>query len=414
MESRHHDAPSPPPPAPDQGRILDRKKSPRGLPNSFSSNLGSSRRQSPLNKACTTPRTASGATATSSPAAAAAAAAAGNTPSSGVKAIVDWLEKTRGSGEGARKKSSVSSGSGSGSGSGSTAARKWRHIGTGAEGDDEPSSPVVPTTPTTPLVPVVLAEEYSLTLLKHKQYLNNRPLGRCLDDGPAGPVGGSGRTEGSKTTVFVHRPVKKKKQDNETELGRIGDEPGTKDSAVRVPDEMQEIYNARSEQRQRQSQPTGGEAGCDPPETVRRDLAEVRAYWQSVCATMYISDWELDNASSSSAPTSTSSSFSSRIDLMERMTNAAGSPRQTFSDEVGIAPLMASSSPTPTSGGYSRHHPRQETTAAASTRRRASGQSTGSSRTPPRRPRRRLTTEEKLSEIDEFLHSQGGGEKRRF
>ncbi|AEO62392.1 uncharacterized protein THITE_2083919 [Thermothielavioides terrestris NRRL 8126] len=141
----------------DSDRILDRKIERQALPGSFSSNIGR-KPPSPENKASVR----------------------------SVRAMVRLFEQSARSSDSAKpqasrpSQASDTSGRAGGGSDGSEGCRAHH------DNDNKDHEPVVRHTEPS-MFPAALAfgcqvEEYSLTLLKHKSYFNNRPLARCLDD----------------------------------------------------------------------------------------------------------------------------------------------------------------------------------------------------------------------------------------
>lgn len=228
---------------------MNRKIERRGIPGSFSANLGR-RTSSPReidNRDATMQRNG------------------GNTS---VKAIVAWLESS--SKDGAHSPTSISSDSRSKS---SLAASTLSRTAAAAV-----TTPVK-TQPSLPMAPDV--EEYSLTLLKYQEYYTERPLGRCLD-------------KKSETTVFSVKPVngdqspdanspqsrvKKVPGDQVTlnekdlESGKPGLNTSTRSSTSYKDDENRQQKNRLPSQ---------------------RDSEEVKAFWAAVRSYLWISNGELE------------------------------------------------------------------------------------------------------------------------
>jgi hypothetical protein len=137
------------PASPASDRILDRKIESRALSSGFSSNLG---RKAPAGDK----------------------AGAGK----GVKAIVDWLEKTSTSGPENPELKTPDARNKAGKVDGFSPSPDTTR--SGLPQTTRPEAAIA--SPFSPNTPPTHPEEYSLTLLGYKSYFNNRPLARCLDD----------------------------------------------------------------------------------------------------------------------------------------------------------------------------------------------------------------------------------------
>lgn len=217
--------------------IINRKKECRGIPGSFSANLG--RRVSPS-------QTADGADATA--------------PKS-VKAIVAWLESSK---DEAKSVQSITSDSQSKSSLVNTTI---------------PKATFTIHSQSVAMAPDV--EEYSLTLLKYRQYFTESPLGRCLD----------------KDIVKAATSVR-----------RIHDDPAAHSPApVERDHEATEDGKSRSEEQvdgQRSSIESGTKSSTpkarhEQPGDVHRiirDPEEVSEFWGAVRSYLWIPDEELEEA----------------------------------------------------------------------------------------------------------------------
>ncbi|KAK3309053.1 uncharacterized protein B0T15DRAFT_127868 [Chaetomium strumarium] len=136
-------------------------------------------------------------------------------------------------------------------------------------------------------------EEYSLTLLKHKSYFNNRPLARCLDDTQQnGGITKIQRVRSRKE--FVRRPATQQKEDEASKNAQI--ERETKDSIStardRIPSPVEQLDDLMS-----QLLTWRGLCGSSTPNSAprrdRRHPTEIESFWSNVRRQLWVDDDEI-------------------------------------------------------------------------------------------------------------------------
>lgn len=123
-------------------------------------------------------------------------------------------------------------------------------------------------------------EEYSLTLLKHKSYFNNRPLGRCLDD--------DGPEKGTETRVQRVRSKKETESNNQDKKIKDSVPPGNAQTASPV----QQLDALMSElltwQRTSESTKPGLDQWWES-----RDRDDIEGFWKDVRTQLWVDDEEI-------------------------------------------------------------------------------------------------------------------------
>ncbi|SPQ22132.1 247b1061-932e-4f66-a1f4-323c766dce27 [Thermothielavioides terrestris] len=428
----------------DSDRILDRKIERQALPGSFSSNIGR-KPPSPENKASVR----------------------------SVRAMVRLFEQSARSSDSAKpqasrpSQASDTSGRAGGGSDGSEGCRAHH------DNDNKDHEPVVRHTEPS-MFPAALAfgcqvEEYSLTLLKHKSYFNNRPLARCLDDFCAKEKDSKPeRVRAARDQANEPAVEKKRGNANGGKEGQAdqGTCPITPPNRNQTSSPIQQLDSLRSGLLSWQ-----GESERDTPgpghKWTERDPREVDRFWCKNCPA-----WDepppaafprLNISAPSEVPIGDLLSEGSSGPWMHPPTWRSPFPLSSSSPPPPVPPLPAlpppsvssASATTTTTNHYRRHvrhrhqphsskastsisisthsvaatdsrssdasgsaqsmHSRERThktsTSSTATRSSRSGSSADLSahrhhHYPPRTaPRRRLTAEEKLSEIDAFLSS---------
>ncbi|KAK4241340.1 hypothetical protein C8A03DRAFT_12424 [Achaetomium macrosporum] len=136
-------------------------------------------------------------------------------------------------------------------------------------------------------------EEYSLTLLKHKSYFNNRPLARCLDDSQEN--GGITKIQRVRSRKEMDR--RPAAQQNGKETTKIVQVEGEKKDSIpparnRIPSPVEQLDDLMS-------QLLTWRAKCGystPKSSPRRDKlepTEIESFWSNVRAQLWINDDEI-------------------------------------------------------------------------------------------------------------------------
>lgn len=316
--------------------VINRKREHRGLPRSFSSNLGQPRISPRSHQEREgTPRSNAGS----------------------VKAIVAWLEASK----------STNTDSPSAVSGDAESMRSKLSIATSSPSLATESSQL--SLPTSPDV-----EEYSLTLLKYRQYFTETPLGRCLD---------SPSTTNSQTVVVGFA------DDSSQKLSPSDTSPSDKQltprNAQTQPLSQDRRQNgserARRELKNRRAHHSSqNNRSGHNEQLVRRDPREVEAFWKQVRSYLWIPEEELEDMDGSNIPSETTTH---PVDVC---TTKLASPGQTNSlDEANTSKSQLSP------------HRKVHSETVISSRKRI-----------PYPRRRFLSTEEKMSEIDAFLDEDSG------
>ncbi|KAL2017640.1 hypothetical protein VTK56DRAFT_1908 [Thermocarpiscus australiensis] len=159
----------------------------------------------------------------------------------------------------------------------------------------KPGCRVFTAPPALPSASVCLpVEDYSLTLLKHKSYFNNRPLARCLDDyhkeEEEDKASEQVRTDKKNSNNSANRNQKNK--EDEQEGRNMATLPYKKKDTLspiqRLDDLMKELLTWQ--------QASGPETLTTYSEQERRNPAKVEAFWGCVRAKLWIDDAEIYGA----------------------------------------------------------------------------------------------------------------------
>lgn len=129
-------------------------------------------------------------------------------------------------------------------------------------------------------------EEYSLTLLRYRQYFTEMPLGRCLDGSSTKDKLPDGRIRGETSFTTTRPPVREVKDScNKRERGDSRP-PGEKKSQEPRVDNEDTLKTSQSSNSSTLANPT-------PP--IQRHPHEVDAFWKHVQGCLWISDEELED-----------------------------------------------------------------------------------------------------------------------
>ena len=128
-------------------------------------------------------------------------------------------------------------------------------------------------------------EEYSLTLLRYRQYFTEKPLGRCLDGSPTNDKLPDERIHGETSFTTTRPPVRELKDScNKRERGHS-----------RPLGEKSQESRVHNEDILKTSQSSNSSTLANPAAPIQRHPHEVDAFWKHVQGYLWISDEELED-----------------------------------------------------------------------------------------------------------------------
>ena len=307
--------------------IINRKREHRGILSSFSSNLGRPQISPPRAQREFD-------------------AAPGGRNGNSVKSIVAWIESSKKQSPSAQSKNGGTSGV--------------------KQSADKPSSPSLPlhaVQQTVQMPPDV--EEYSLTLLRYRQYFTEKPLVRCLDNASTSGKSADERLRGEKKSPTTQPPSREVKDQHQ----HGHSQPSNEEKSHKPPRHSGQVPKVPQSSDSSLANPT-------PP--IPQKPHDAQAFWKHVRDYLWISDKELED------------------DTVSIRSQAKGchSTREGQSrwDSASRGDTTASSGPSLQLPPDRQTQPRP---------------SVPSGDWKPTRRKRLLTTEEKMSEIDAFLEGCG-------